>query len=155
LALHHILAISTSDSHFMNFQDFMSLTNVLLTLVWMLVTYVLFQLQAQTFQVQAETFREQQKVTELSLKKFIYDIKPAVEAQFYKTDDYRLMEILKIQLSVIFKESHIVKNIRDLKTSALPEGGMVTGPLQYLNWKQAKSSMLIQQFGLSLNMRMK
>jgi len=65
------------------------------------------------------------------------------------------MEILKIQLSVIFKESHIVKNIRDLKTSALPEGGMVTGPLQSLNWKQAKSSMLIQQFGLSLNMRMK
>jgi hypothetical protein len=113
----------------MNFQDIMSITNVLLTLIWMLVAYVIFKLQANTFQVQADTFREQRNVTNLSYKKFIYDIKPVVTGQFNKTDDYRFTGRLKVQLNVVFKEPNIVRNIRIFKISTLPEGGTVTGPI--------------------------
>jgi hypothetical protein len=60
----------------MNFQDWMSLTNACLTFLWMIIAYVLFKLQAKTFQVQADTFLEQQRVTEMSLKKFLFDIRP-------------------------------------------------------------------------------
>jgi hypothetical protein len=60
----------------MSFSEWMELTTACISILWMLLAYTIFQLQAKTFQVQADTFKEQQKVTKMSIVKFLYDIRP-------------------------------------------------------------------------------
>jgi hypothetical protein len=60
----------------MTFEQLMALASTALTCIWMVIAYLLFALQAKTFQVQADVFKEQQKITEMSTIKFLYDIRP-------------------------------------------------------------------------------
>lgn len=60
----------------MGISEIMSIVNAGLTLIWVFLAAELFKIQVQTFASQLDTFKEQQKISELELKKFKYAIRP-------------------------------------------------------------------------------
>jgi len=92
----------------MTFQDVMSLGNTIATVGWMVITYQIFKLQFKTFNIQADTFKEQQRVTEMSSLKFLYDIRPIFEGTTKRNEDDINVTICSYELRVTGKS--IAKN---------------------------------------------